>query len=69
MQKNVKWKVKVPLSKPLHRKYIWIMALNFPTLVKDIKLQIQKALQSPKQEKHEENHTKTDHNQTAENQR
>lgn len=45
------------------------MALNFPTLVKDIKLQIQKALQSPKQEKHEENHTKTDHNQTAENQR
>lgn len=41
------------------------MALNFPTFVKDIKLQVQKALQNPEQHEHEENHTKTGHNQTT----
>lgn len=40
------------------------MALNFP-FVKDIKLQVQKALQNPEQHEHEENHTKTGHNQTT----
>ena len=41
------------------------MALNFPTFVQDIQLQVQKALQNPEQHKQEENHTKTGHNQTT----
>lgn len=66
MQKD-KWKVKVPPLQafPQGEKKIWIMALNFPTFVKDIQLQIQKALQNPEQHKQEENHTKTGHNQTT----
>ena len=41
-----------------------IMKENFPNLVKEIDIQVQKA-QSPKQVGRKEEHTKTHHNQNA----
>ena len=42
--------------------YEKIMAENFPNLVKEIDMQVQKAHRVPKQDEPKEAHTKTQHN-------